>query len=289
MKFPTSLIERARDIHSDRPRHCFNLDKVGGIGLKVPIKVDEFVLLGNVNVYANLPGSRRGIDLSRQNYVIYKTATSAGSPEEFVLLSTKELLEAIPYSDFVEVSVEVDIPKNETNAFGSYKTIISSYLSRRGERRNRTRVELIGTTACPCTQELIRTYLADISENASIIATHTQRSIGTLDVTLKEDHINHREMAEIVEESMSSPTRTLTKRPEEVSLVIDSICNPKFAEDVVRDMLFLLLERFSWMPDDAYVFSSVRSLESIHKHDIYAERSAFVADLRRELEGDKSP
>ena len=288
MKFPINLIEKARDIHSDRPRHPFSLDKVGGIGLKVPIKVDEFVLLGNVDVYVSLPSSRRGVDLSRQNYVIYKIANSAGSPEEFVLLSTEELLKAVPYSDSVEVSVEIEIPRSETNAFGSYKAIISSFLSRKGEKKNRTRVELIGTTACPCTQELIRTYLADISENASITATHTQRSIGTLDITLKGDHINHRKMAEIVEESMSSPTRTLTKRPEEASLVIYSLCNPKLAEDVVRDMLFLLLERFPWMPDDAYVFSSVRSLESVHKHDIYAERSAFVADLRRELEGGKS-
>lgn len=289
MRFPASLIERARDIHSDRPRHGFKLDRVGGMGLKVPVKVDGLVLLGNVRVYTDLPGGRRGVDLSRQNSVIYRMASSAGSPEEFVLLSVRELLDCIPYADVAEVSIEVEVPKDEKNAFGSYRAVISSILSRKGERRNRTRVELVGMTACPCTQELIRTYLSDMGEHASIPATHTQRSIGTLDITLNGDHVDHRELADIVERSMSSPTRTLTKRPDEASLVMESLCNPKLAEDVVRDMLFLLLERFPDMPDDAYVFSSVRSLESVHKHDIYVERSALVEELRRELEGGNGP
>jgi|GEM_PF-1621819 GTP cyclohydrolase-4 len=289
MKFPANLIEKARDIHSDRPKYCFRLDKVGASGLKVPIRVNGFVLLGNVNVYTSLPDNRRGVDLSRQNSVVYQVANSARSLEEFVILSAEELLDVIPYSDAAEVSVEVDIPQDEANAFGSYRTMVSSFISRAGKRKNRTRVELVGITACPCTQELIRTYLADIGESTSIPATHTQRSIGILDITLKEDHISHRDLAAIVEESMSSPTRTLTKRPEEASLVMLSLFNPKLAEDVVREMLFLLLERFPRIPDDAYVISSVRSLESVHKHDIYVERSAFVGDLRRELEGSKRP
>ena len=59
--------------------------------------------------------------------------------------------------------------------------------------------------------------------------------------------------------------------------------NARFAEDVVRHMLFNLVEIYPDLPDETFVLAREESFESIHQHNAFAERSGLLGDLRAEL------
>ena len=88
------------------------------------------------------------------------------------------------------------------------------------------------------------------------------------------------ELIDIVEASMSAPTYGLLKRPDEGKLVEMAHRNPKFVEDVVREVLERLRARYPKMPDSAWVRVKSESEESIHKHNAFAERSTTFGELR---------
>ena len=56
--------------------------------------------------------------------------------------------------------------------------------------------------------------------------------------------------------------------------------NPMFVEDIVREILGRILEMYSNLPDETMVIVRSESLESIHKHNAYAERIATLGELR---------
>lgn len=280
MRFPIETLGRARDIHSEAPSVKVRLDRVGSFGFKVPIIVDGFIILAEADAWVSLPASRRGVDLSRQVQALYSLSEPPREPEDLVKRSAKLLMELLPYADSSGVSVRFEAPLIESQK--SYRAEISTLASAESEV-NSTRVELMGMTSCPCTMELIRAYMDLRGEQASLIATHTQRSLGIIEVSLKGEHLDRKKLAQVIERAMSSPLMTLTKRPDEASLVISSLNNPKLAEDAVRDMVLLFLREFPSTPDEATLLAAVRSFESVHMHDIYAEVRSTVGKLRVEL------
>lgn len=277
MKLPASILERARDVHSEEPRVRLRLDRVGSLGLRVPIAVDGFLLLAEADVWVSLPADRRGVDLSRQVQAIYSLSDPPKGPEDLARESVKLLMELIPYADSAGVSLRFEVPLIASKR--SYRAEVSSAVLE-GVEVNTTRVELAGMTSCPCTMELIRAYLSSLGERASITATHTQRSIGIIEASLGGEHLDRDRLVRVVEGAMSSPLMTLTKRPDEAALVVSSLMNPKLAEDVVREMVILFLREFPSAPDEATLLAAVRSYESVHMHDVYAEVRSTVGRLR---------
>ncbi len=116
------------------------------------------------------------------------------------------------------------------------------------------------------------------------LATHNQRGKGTLLVGT-DASINAEHLVEIVERSMSSPVYELLKRPDELFVVEHAHLQPRFVEDSVRHALASTLDRYPDLGDDDFVFSRQLNLETIHRHDVVAERTGTVGQLRRELAG----
>lgn len=156
-------------------------------------------------------------------------------------------------------------------------------------------VETEGVTACPCAQGLMRTHSENIlreegfsaSESARILKvlpapSHNQRGRGTLIIGSKE-RVAAENLVHIVEASMSSETYELLKRPDEFMVVNKAHHNPRFVEDVVREMLLNVAEVLTFLPDDAFVLAKQVNFEGIHKHDAYAERNGLLGDIRSEL------
>ena len=84
---------------------------------------------------------------------------------------------------------------------------------------------------------------------------------------------------------MSSPIYELLKRPDELFVVEHAHLNPRFVEDSVRLMLRGVLERYGEELDDGdFVHASQVNFETIHAHDVLAERVATIGELRAELE-----
>ena len=166
--------------------------------------------------------------------------------------------------------------------------------SERGVRRI-VGVEATGINACPCAQGLVRGRAserlleagfesADVERILGLVplATHNQRGRGTLYVG-SERPLNAFDLLRIVEGSMSAPIYELLKRPDELFVVEHAHLQPRFVEDSVRISLKTALDSLAELDDGDFLFARQVNLETIHDHDVLAERHGTVEELRTEL------
>jgi GTP cyclohydrolase I/GTP cyclohydrolase-4 len=157
-------------------------------------------------------------------------------------------------------------------------------------------VEAAGINACPCAQGLVRNRAAerlfdagfdsgDIDQILELvpIATHNQRGRQTLFVGTERD-LDAVTLLEVAERSMSAPIYDLLKRPDELFVVEHAHLQPRFVEDSVRHALRDALATFPELDDDDFLLSRQVNFETIHVHDVVAERWGTVGELRGELE-----
>ncbi len=89
---------------------------------------------------------------------------------------------------------------------------------------------------------------------------------------------------------MSAPVFELLKRPDELFVVEHAHLRPRFVEDSVRVALSELLATQPGLADDDFVLSRQVNLETIHDHDVVAERWGTIGELRGELaDGEAAP
>ena len=88
---------------------------------------------------------------------------------------------------------------------------------------------------------------------------------------------------------MSSPIYELLKRPDELFVVEHAHLQPRFVEDSVRVALKEALETYGELADGDFLWSRQVNLETIHTHDVLAERYGTVGELRGELERGERP
>jgi GTP cyclohydrolase I/GTP cyclohydrolase-4 len=155
-------------------------------------------------------------------------------------------------------------------------------------------------TACPCAQQLVvgrsrerlsadgfaDDEIARIFE-AVPVATHNQRGLGTLHLGLPEEcdtDVDAAELLAIVEDSMSSEIYELMKRSDEGAVVERAARRPRFVEDCVREAIRGAIAHFGGLRDDAFVSARQENLETIHQHNVVAERHGLLGELRSELD-----
>ena len=156
-------------------------------------------------------------------------------------------------------------------------------------------VEATGINACPCAQGLIRGRASERLLEAGFedgdverilelvpLATHNQRGRGTILVGTSRE-LDAEDLVGIVERSMSAPVLALLKRPDELFVVEHAHLQPRFVEDSVRLSLKGLLEARPDLEDDDFVLARQLNLETIHDHDVLAERFGTVGELRGEI------
>lgn len=177
--------------------------------------------------------------------------------------------------------------------------LIGMASARPGLSRRAVGVSAQGMNACPCAQGLVREQAeAALSadgftddEIARIvarvpIATHNQRARGTLIVGVPGMvDIPADDLIAIVEDGMSSEIYELLKRPDELYVVDRAHRRPRFVEDSVRAMIAGVIEQFPGLPDDAFVSAHQENYETIHTHDVEAERYGVLGQMRAEVAG----
>ena len=157
-------------------------------------------------------------------------------------------------------------------------------------------VEATGMNACPCAQGLVRGHAserlleagfdgADVERILELVplATHNQRGRGTVYVGTK-TRVDAEQLVTIVEGSMSAPVYELLKRPDELFVVEHAHLQPRFVEDSVRLALRGVLDAYPELEDEDFLYSRQVNFETIHSHDVLAERHGTVGELRVELE-----
>jgi GTP cyclohydrolase-4 len=203
-----------------------------------------------------------------------------------------------------EVTVEARFPEHKPAPVSGIETQElytlhgSAVASELGTRRL-IGVTAQGITACPCAQELIgaaareRLHEQGFDEDeierildAVPVATHNQRGLGTLHVgctELCDDEIEAATLLRVVEQSMSSEIYELMKRTDEAAVVEKAHRRPRFVEDCVREMVRGVVEAFPGLDGSAFVSARQVNLETIHQHNVVAERFGTLAEIRAEL------
>ncbi|MSO43776.1 MAG: GTP cyclohydrolase I FolE2 [Thermoleophilia bacterium] len=177
--------------------------------------------------------------------------------------------------------------------------LIGTATATTGSSRRAVGVSAQGINACPCAQGLVReqaeaALAADGFTDDEIrrivarvpIATHNQRARGTLIVGAPGHvHLPAEDLIAIVEEGMSSEIYELLKRPDELYVVDRAHRRPRFVEDSVREMVAGVVARFPDLPDSAFLSAHQENYETIHTHDVEAERYGLLGEMRAEIVG----
>ena len=305
------------DVQARRPVTHLSLSRVGVTGVSKVVRIgsggEEQLYYAEIDCFVDLGPKQKGAHMSRFEEVVEEAIDEVVLGEAFkaetLAAHIAERVRDRQGGLRAEVSIAAHYPENKSAPVSGirtqamYRLLGSAVASERGTRRL-VGVEAQGMTACPCAQEMViersRERLAEQGFGddeiervleAVPIATHNQRGIGTLFVGCPEScdtAIEAIDLLRIVESSMSSEIYELMKRPDEVEVVEKAHRRPRFAEDCVREMIRMAVSDLGPLGDDTFVLARQRNLETIHQHDVVAERHGLLADLRREIAGDNA-
>jgi len=285
------------DVQNRHLLNGFKLTRVGVTGVRKQVSIKRRGVNGYLNctieVFVDLPSTQRGSHLSRNLEVIEEVLEmSVAEPVTGLEVLSADicngLLEKHGYASYAEVGIEADYFLDRKNPSGRRTREVFKLMAKANGRRGNglhklIGAEAIGMTACPCAMETVReTVQGNLVLNGDFpTITHNQRNVATLMVEVPEEYdVEANDLIEILEASFSSPTFEILKRSDEAAVVINAHKNPKFVEDVVRDILAKVLEKYPDLPDDVVVTARSESEESIHKHNAFAERVTTLGELR---------
>ena len=289
------------DVQYGKGSSGFKLTKVGVSKVRKPVLIGRpgftsplnSVVNCTVDVFVDLPATQRGSHLSRNVEVLREVAEeSVKQPvsglENMAVDMVKKLLVKHEYAVNAYVNITGEYFKANKTPSGrdtlEYYTIhAGAHGVRDGGIRKTIGVDACGMTACPCAQETVGELL-NVSEPGFPMMSHNQRNICSIIMTTGVDcDIEADDLINLAEKAVSTPTFELLKREDEGRVVINAHTNTCFVEDVVRNGLTLVTEKYTNLPDDVEVLVKSDSEESIHKHNAYAERYATLGELREEL------
>ncbi len=310
----TTLSPTASDVQAGVPATRVSLSRVGVTGVEkvIRVKVDgtEQLYYAEMECFVDLNPQQAGVHMSRFEEVVSEAIDEVVLGEAFraeiLAAHIAQRVRERQGGKRAEVSVTAHYPETvSTPASGQltqeiYVLFGTAVASERGTR-TLTGVQAQGMTACPCAQEMVtglaRERLAEEGFDeeeieraigAVPIATHNQRGIGTLRIGCPEGGaawIDAPELLRIVEGSMSSEIYELMKRPDELAVVTKAHDQPRFVEDCVREMVRQVVDNYPDLPEEAFVMARQENLETIHRHNVVAERYGTLSDLRGELAG----
>jgi GTP cyclohydrolase I/GTP cyclohydrolase-4 len=303
------------DVQARQPSVSLSLSQVGVTGVEKVIRIrhngTEQLFSARFECVVDLGPSQKGAHMSRFEEVVNEAIgqvvlNEAPFKAETLAQHIAELVRERQGARRAEVRVHARFPEHKPAPVSGIQTQELYTLhglattTEKGTRRL-IGVTAQGMTACPCAQELVaataRERLTeegfDEQEIEKIIeavpvATHNQRGLGTLYIGCPENcdqEIDAATLLQIVESSMSSEIYELMKRSDEAHVVEKAHRRPRFVEDCVREMIKGVVEQFPALEDAAFVSARQENLETIHQHNVVAERYGTLGEIRRELAG----
>jgi GTP cyclohydrolase-4 len=305
------------DVQASSPDVTVGLNRVGVTDVEKRLSLARggrpIVLLATFSVFVDLPGWRKGADMSRNMEVIDETIQSAVREpayrtEEVCGDVAERLLEKHDYTTRAEVSMDADLvldeqtPKTDRPTQHTVEMLASATATEEGTTEE-IGARVTGMTVCPCSQGMsaarARETLLDLDVEDGTIDRfleevpqpgHAQRGHATLVVENEgEPAVDLLDVIDVARDSMSARVYNLAKRPDEDHMTHRSHANAKFVEDCVRDMAEGCVSRLEALSDDAVIHMKQSNDESIHQHNAHAERVAALGTLREELNGNGEP
>ena len=248
------------DVQSSEDTRRIPINKVGIKDIRHPMRIQERSggeqhTVANFNMYVNLPHNFKGTHMSRFVEILNR------QEREISVQTFKEMLKEMVQvleaeAGHIEMSfpyfVNKAAPVSGVQSLMDYEVTFVGAIEN-GEPVLTLKVVVPVTSLCPC------------SKNISARGAHNQRSHVTVSARLN-DFVWIEEIVDLVEKQASSELYGLLKRPDEKFVTERAYDNPKFVEDMVRDVAAVLNldERI-----ESYVVES-ENFESIHNHSAYA-------------------
>src|SRR3954462_10300215 len=310
-----STLTTQPDVQASAPTVHVSLSRVGVTGVEKVIRIETDaghpqLFSARLECFVDLGPKQKGAHMSRFEEVVNdvigevilgQTGFKAEQLAQKIAVGVRERQGAAR----AEVTIAARYPEYKPAPVSGiatqeiYTLLGSAVATARGTRRL-VGVAAQGMTACPCAQQLVAAHsrerlaadgftadqIAGIFE-AVPVATHNQRGLGTLHLGLPEEcdtDLDAAELLAIVEDSMSSEIYELMKRSDEGVVVEKAARRPRFVEDCVREAIRGAITRFGDLRDDVFVSARQENLETIHQHNVVAERFGLLSELRRELD-----
>jgi len=249
------------DIQNARDTRNINIDKVGVKDIRYPITVMSKTdgiqhTVGSFNMYVNLPREFKGTHMSRFIEIINEYHGEIDVRKFKILLETmQDRLQA--QSAHLEVSfpyfIKKHAPVTHTSGLMEYGCRVVGSLYKQQDYDLVLEVNVPITTVCPCSKEI------------SDCGAHNQRGMVRLRVRF-DKFVWIEDLIRLVESSASCEVYSVLKRPDEKYVTEKAYNNPRFVEDVVRDVASELKndENIQWFTVE------LENFESIHNHSAYA-------------------
>jgi GTP cyclohydrolase-4 len=300
------------DVQATQPDVSVGLSQVGVTGVEKLVKIARdgkrpLILMAEFEVFVDLPGGRKGIDMSRNMQVIDEVLETAVSEpayrvEDLCGEVAERLLAKHDYTTTAEVKMTADLiiredtPASELQTQSTTEIIASATATEEGTHEE-IGAEVVGMTVCPCSQGMsasrARDVLQDLEVDDDTIEEflqkvpqpgHSQRGHATLTITSEgSPDVDLIDVVDIARDSMSARIYNLAKRPDEDHMTYHAHANAKFVEDCVRSLAESVVDEFDHLPDDAVVHMKQSNDESIHQHNAHAEREVTMEQLRSEV------
>lgn len=261
-----TLSDGLKDIQNQNDKRGIDIQKVGVNGVEVPLLIERKnaesqMVSAKARLSVALPHNYRGTHMSRFIEVLsdYSQRNLLGVDIKGLLVDVKNKLESksahvkFDFKYFITKKApvsEMEFPVSYDCSFqgdideDNYKFILG--------------VKVPVTTLCPCSKEI------------SKYSAHNQRTMVKVKVSYKEDDIIWIEdLIEKIESCGSSQVYSILKRCDEKYVTETAYENPKFVEDVLREVIRIL-------KDDekiTYYEVEVEAQESIHNHNAWAWQS----------------
>ena len=313
------LLTNPLDVQARRPETYVSLSRVGVTNVEKVIRIKtaaegEQLFYAELECFVDLSPDQKGAHMSRFEETVNEAIDDvvlggeATLKAELLATSIAEQVRERQQSLRAEVTVAARYPEHKpapvsgTPTQEIYTLFGSAVASERGTR-TMVGVQAQGITACPCAQEMViersreRLAAEGFSDDeiervfeAVPVATHNQRGLGTLWVGCPEgssDAIEATRLLTIVEASMSSEIYELMKRSDEVEVVEKAHRRPRFVEDCVREAIRMAVDEYESLGPKAFLMSRQENLETIHQHNVVAERYGLVEELAAELRSEE--
>jgi len=248
------------DVQNTKDRRHIAINKVGIKAIRHPVQIKDRSgsiqhTIANFNMYVDLPHHFKGTHMSRFVEILNS------HERELTVDSFREMLKEVTDRLDAECGhIEMNFPYfvNKTAPVSGVQSLLDYDVTFIGERKNgksnvSIKVVVAVTSLCPCSKK--------ISERGA----HNQRSHVTVNVRTN-GFVWIEDLIDIVEKEASCELYGLLKRPDEKYVTERAYDNPKFVEDMVRDVAARLND------DDrivSYILES-ENFESIHNHSAYA-------------------
>lgn len=248
------------DIQNQEDTRAVPLQKVGVKGVKYPVVVldknaGEQHTTASVDLFVNLPHNYKGTHMSRFIEVFHKYHSDISMhhfldmlEEIRTKLTAQKAFGRIEFPYFIEKKA----PVTASTRIMQYKCSYEGEVSEDGERNFYVSIQVPVATLCPCSKA--------ISEYGA----HNQRGLVSVRLQYSE-FFWIEDVISTIENCASTPLYTLLKRKDEKYVTEHAYENPRFVEDVVREV-YLGLKKSGFK----HFSVEAENDESIHNHNAYA-------------------